>query len=1016
MKHLRLLNQYFLFVLLSGWLLSGAAIRANAQEVNDKSSIENFNTVNSRTSIDDPVMEGPGFYSIKISSPQNLKESIYRSTDFSKLQVLTEAQTIEVTNTNDSGEGSLRWAITEANQSDFRDVIVFDIPGAGPHYIQPTSWLPDITKPIVIDGTSQPGYAFASPKIVIDGSIVPPGPSGVNALWLKAGSSGSLLKGLVIINYPHVNFRNGGAIVVDSDNNVFEANFIGLSPDGITAAPNLTGIQLEGKNNVVGGDSPEKRNVISGNAGTGISIGIRVEGATGNFPENNLVIGNYLGTNTAGNTAVPNVINIQVLTGAKSTTIGGLTGNLRNVISGATNRAIIIGSPTNENTKVVGNYIGTNINGTTAIPNNFGIHVINGAENVMIGGEEPGAGNVISGNNNWGIGFQFQIQDGEVTIYPENPVTGTQIKGNLIGVDASGMNRLSNQTGISFTNYTENIIIGGLTAGARNIISGNNWDGISIGGVGVFNNLITGNYIGTNLSGDEEIFNEIGIAVRSSLNVIGGDTPEARNIISGNSFAGIFFSGVSSTQNLVKGNYIGLNAAGTNPIPNQIGVSFMFGSNGNIVGGELVSSRNIISGNLSSGVQINGAPTNNNLIQNNFIGTNISGTSATGNNAFGITIEFAVNNQISNNLISGNGTVSTAVSRSGIRLLGASGNTIKSNLIGTNLSGDQAIPNQQNGIYIDAAFENHIGGPSPGDGNLISGNTGTANFGNGIYITGIESVQNQIFGNKIGTDLSGNSAISNSTDGILVANAVSNQIGGINPGEANIISGNTRHGISILGGSSSQNQVIGNNLGLKANGTEKLGNGFVGINITGNNNLIKGNTISGNNSYGVQINVASASLGNQNQIIGNLIGTNTEGQNLGNSNNGIYIVAGSNNKIGGILPNEENIIAFNTGSGIQLISYPFTTPPIDPVGNAILSNSIYSNTQLGIRLAGLTIPANDAGDADTGPNKLQNFPEISQASYGGGQMEVTYFVPSAPANSTYPIRVEFFRTNTNERQ
>jgi hypothetical protein len=1084
MKKLRLLNHYFLFVLLSGWLLFGAAIRTNAQERNEiLPEKPELAAPEDEPSIKYLERQGKTFYGTDFHS------EVSNSTTQSKIQMQTNeglksGNTFVVTITDDSGEGSLRWAIQQANGTADLDIIQFNIPGVGPHVIQPLDRLGYIINPVIIDGTSQPGWAPGAPVIVLDGSQTPDGQEGFR---LYDNAHGSEIRGLVIGGFDRANQfgENGFAIVIETNNNKIQGNFLGVAPDGVTPFPNLRGVQImNSSNNLVGGTTPEERNVISGNLAIGATV-FGNEVRPGPNSLDNIIRGNYFGTDITGTIGVGNQTNIQISEGAKNTLIGGTLESHRNIISGASGnigRGIVIATSGTQNTQIKGNFIGTDVTGTVAIPNTYqGINLLQGVNQTTIGGTEAGARNIISGNGSYGIGFQFS-NSSPGTI----PVTNNSVIGNYIGLNVNG-NPLPNGSGILISGLSENNIIGGTSAAERNVISGNNSSGILLWGENAKNNQIKGNFIGTNPEGSSALPNNFGVYLFSgannnniggtiagegnlisgnsnsgiymvsqssdpavsqnkvfgnligtdhtgsisipnvrgvylvgnaSNNQIGSEATGSGNVISGNSSTGVSISGTGSSHNSIQGNRIGLNGGETGPLANNFGITVSFGATNNTIGGLNDEARNIISGNSYTGIQINGEGTTGNQVINNFIGTNPTGASAIGNGTFGITIETCQNNQVSGNLISGNGGGSTASFRSGIRLFNATENIIAGNKIGTDITGAQAISNQAHGIYIASTSDiligssgNLIGGDNPLDANIISGNTG-----NGIYITSIESVQNQIFGNKIGTDLSGNTAIPNSVDGIQIVNAVSNQIGGLNSGEGNIISGNTRHGINISGANSSQNQVTGNNIGLNVNSDEKLANKNSGINLSGNNNLIQRNIISGNDFYGVYINATSTSLGSQNQIIGNLIGTNAEGQNFGNGSIGVYIVGGSNNKIGGIQPNEGNVIAFTTGSGVHLASYPFTDPPLDPVGNAILKNSIYSNTQLGIRLAGLTITANDAGDADIGPNKLQNFPEIAQASYGGGQMEVTYFVPSAPENSAYPIRVEFFRTNTSERQ
>lgn len=276
-------------------------------------------------------------------------------------------------------------------------------------------------------------------------------------------------------------------------------------------------------------------------------------------------------------------------------------------------------------------------------------------------------------------------------------------------------------------------------------------------------------------------------------------------------------------------------------------------------------------------------------------------------------------------------------------------NTIEGNLIGVDPGGTQRLGNGT-GIFISSA-NNHIGGTTPDARNVISG---SFTF-HGVELQGTGATGNVIQGNFIGTDASGTAAVPNSESGIFLTGASNNAIGGELPGARNVISGNgppmNGDGISLFFGS---------------NGNAIQGN-YIGVDVTG-------------------------------------------AQPLGNGNSGINISDSSGNVIGGATAGEGNTIAFNGSSGVEV-----STSLLGSRGNPILSNSIFSNAGLGIDLdpQGIANP-NDTGDLDSGPNNLQNFPEISPApQLNGGSLTVTYRVPSVPPNSTYPLRIEFFKADSS---
>jgi len=230
-----------------------------------------------------------------------------------------------VTDTGDAVTGgSLRACIIWANGNPGADAIAFNIPGAGPHTIVPASALPTITDPVTIDGSTEPDFA-GTPVVEIDGSSAGVGARG---LQLLGGSNGSTIRGLVINN-----FDNRG-IHVASASNTIAGNWIGLDIDGVTAAGNNTqGLFLTGAgdNNTIGGTVAADRNVISAN-----TQGIHVRG------DNNVIIGNYVGTNSAG--AVAGVGNtsqgIRLNTNANNNMIGGTAAADANIIAGNSNDGI----------------------------------------------------------------------------------------------------------------------------------------------------------------------------------------------------------------------------------------------------------------------------------------------------------------------------------------------------------------------------------------------------------------------------------------------------------------------------------------------------------------------------------------------------------------------------------------------------------------------------------------------------------------------------------------------------
>jgi CSLREA domain-containing protein len=197
-----------------------------------------------------------------------------------------------------------------------------------------------------------------------------------------------------------------------------------------------------------------------------------------------------------------------------------------------------------------------------------------------------------------------------------------------------------------------------LTGGSSSInrLSFEHWSGAGIY-VSSANSLITGNFIGTDFAGTTAAPDANGIIVASGAgNTIGGTTATARNLISGNTLNGIVISSIAGNTT-VEGNFIGTTSLGTNALPNGAdGIVISGGSPSNSVGGASAGAGNVISGNAAKGVLITDPGTTGNLISGNFIGTDISGSTPLFNGSNGVDIAAgAANNTFLGNTI-GSGT------------------------------------------------------------------------------------------------------------------------------------------------------------------------------------------------------------------------------------------------------------------------------------------------------------------------------------------------------------------------
>jgi hypothetical protein len=266
------------------------------------------------------------------------------------------------------------------------------------------------------------------------------------------------------------------------------------------------------------------------------------------------------------------------------------------------------------------------------------------------------------------------------------------------------------------------MLVGGLTPGARNVISGNS-DGLFIRGAG---SKVQGNFIGTDITGTQALGNNGNGVTAGDGALIGGTVPEARNVISANGGFGNIALGLngSGANAIVRGNYIGTDVTGTRSLGNPSN-GIHISSNNNVIGGLVAGAGNVISGN-SAGIVIAGFSSGSvgNVIQGNFIGTDAAGTGPVPNVQQGIVLTSAVNNIIG-------GTQSEAANKiafnggPGISLTNGTGIVIRGNSIFSN-----------NGLGIDL----NANGVTPNDS--IDADVGPNTLQNFPVVTTVMSTSN----------------------------------------------------------------------------------------------------------------------------------------------------------------------------------------------------------------------------------------------------------------------------------
>lgn len=746
------------------------------------------------------------------------------------------------------------------------------------------------------------------------------------------GGEGNDLNEIAGNEYCGVHLKDG------SETNQIKANRIGFTfINNVNFVNSQFGVVI---------DSNARRNILRNNA---IGNHRTDENAAGvkifqNAGPENALYGNRIGADFDGD-AVPNKFGVTVE--ASFQTIG--SNSDMNVIVNNLRSGIFVDAQSNfvSTVRISGNYIGTD--GTNDAGNTVnGISAVGNAEGNFNLYDLKISDNVISGNDQNGI---YIYRGQAVGIY-----------GNKIGTNQIGDAQIPNgEDGIFYLGESGNI--GGLAQGEPNQISSNGRHGILVE-TGSRENLVRGNLIGTTADGNNALGNS-----QNGVFLLGSENTVKENTISGNERGVRMERGVSDPEQLnnrIVANKIGTNPQGTAEIFNQTGVLLTNGAAHNTI------KQNLISGNLQNGISLR-RNANNNFIDGNRIGTTADGMSDFGSyQSFGIFIESA-GNEVglqSQNLISGN-DVGIRISKSDDTSTGtASGNRVGGNFIGTDITGNAALPNLKSGIEITGgAANNIIGYDTVGGGinNVVSGNgNDDGSTGRGIYIYAASSIggtitpepphDNKILGNYVGGNVGLTAAVPNKRTGILVVNSPNNIIGN-NETEfsGNIVVGNLINGIAVTGANAVGNRVDYNYVGVTRDGVA-IGNNPDGINIDGAPQTIIGNNnICGNMGSGIAVSNVGGGDNLQNNgaetpsvhIHGNRVGTIRIG------------IMGASVR----MPNEIGIELTNVSGGL--------------VGGGELKNVISGNNEMGILIEGLAselIRINNSiiGTDEGGANGLGN--------------------------------------------
>lgn len=826
----------------------------------------------------------------------------------------------------DIGDGNctLRSSIEAANAQAGADAIHFNITGGGVHTITPAAKYPDITDQLTIDGTTQSG---ASCGTLVPSSLPAVSNTPHNLLieldasnmtdfvidqqgalrFANTAASNSIVRGLVI---NHVNNGVLDAIMLRGDTGetlsgvTIECNYIGTDPTG---------------SSVPGGTQASSGILQYQNGGT----------ITNSTAQNNLLAGQVFGFQVSGNWSIHNNIvcanaaataGLGCSIGIYSNTTGNYTGTTtvqHNIISGANDDTGSVGVASNgvENMIIDDNYIGVDITGTLAVPNNFGISGVGFSATTV-------TNNIVSGNIQFGVGYYGGYSG------------PNDVSNNKIGVDVNNNPLGNGEDGINIESYTDQT-----TNIHDNNISNNGGSGISgtqtnsTPGMSIYNNNIDSNQI------DGIRMNQANVHIYA-------------NTVKNNPNAGIQMvlgsTGLIIENNTVDHNGVGIylnagtNTVSGNTVTNSTGDGITTNGNANTV------QNNQANNNTQNGLVSNGTGdvVTDNSTSGNHTGMTVGGAGAT------VSGNTATQNLFDGFLVGGSNIVFTnnsSTNNADVGLqIGGTNNTFTHNYIGVTSGGDVGS-NGGDGVWIEGASGNTIGGNTDAARNYISANTG-----NGIHIfaCGGNLVDNIVVtGNYIGTNLDGDTqaGFGNGGSGVAIneqqlfgcggggggeASIFQNRIGGDNTGEPNTIAGNAQDGIRIYQAPNMDvysntilpNTIFGNaNLGINlafdstnsGNADQDLGpnviNNFLmaipapNANYYLNHPTLNSTTFLGNNitvNYNFQANQADGSSLSQSDVVGYrldfYLNDNAQdgaypGYNQSKTHLGSFIVTGSEN-------------------------------------------------------------------------------------------------------------------------
>jgi hypothetical protein len=852
--------------------------------------------------------------------------------------VTTEEGPLYVITANNDGPGSLRQAIAEANSNPGPDTIRFS---------PAVDWA---NNPIRVMGSDLPYLTDDSTYIKgdfdLDGrpNISIDGLGERNDGISTSSDNGHKIEGLAIYN-----FRSTCIDLFQADDITIVSNYFGVLIDGATSADNNGIYGIHGRfceNLQIGDGTATGLNLVSGHTDVGINL-YGGEGIT--------ILGNIIGLNLAGDAAIPNGDNGINMDGSiERIQVGNGTLEGRNIISGNEGLGLYVDGPKYAEFK--GNYIGTDITGTTEFENKDGGIFFRDAFNVTFGGASALERNVCAGGYrpNWQGLIHFHSSD------------SVAIKGNYLGIGADGTTNLSTERGIYVGGSNTNVEIGGSAPLAGNVIGNASEDAIYI--IRTDSMDLIGNLIGVNaLASDAAPITGNGIRIIEDAN----DIYLEDNRISHCSEYGLKIEGTEADSVRAFNNAI---------FDNTLGAIFI--EPGNLDG--IVPPRALF---LQPDSTLTGKAAANALVQiyedtgvqgQNYLGTATADPdgdwqytidfddlldlgfltalqdSAGNTSAFSGALAAIPHNPllVTTNADAGIGSLRAAMDFATTQ---AGPDTIRFEDKGTadwwldnyialtaelpTLSSDETFilgdPDTTGvpkvmivadgvGNTLDHCFK--ITGADNVIQGLVIGNFSKVN-GTGVFIEGTDAINNRVIGCYLGTNKDGAAANANHYGVFIDDGATNNTIGGLKSFERNVISGNIDGGILVRGADTRDNHILNNYIGLKASGTESLNGSGTGIhlfecreNYIGDGSPAGRNIISGNTTVGLRISGPGAGSVFH-QISGNYFGLNPTGTAAISNGNGIILSTNAQkNIIGSFDPVAEPNVFSGNGTGINGIN------------------------------------------------------------------------------------------------